>query len=142
MDSHRWPCRRLIRSEQASGPGAATSAHRRVPARLGGQHGGGRQRRAILQHAGALPAGGMPRMMIAYQPMEVIVTPMTTHVHIGFFNEHRRIYTDGRRWPETIKPTFSGYSIGRWLDEDGDGRFDLLEIETRGLKGPRIFDPS
>jgi hypothetical protein len=86
--------------------------------------------------------GGMPRMMIAYQPMEVIVTPDTTHVHIGFFNEHRRIYTDGRDWPKTIKPTFSGYSIGRWIDEDGDGRNDLLEIETRGLKGPRIFDPS
>jgi hypothetical protein len=86
--------------------------------------------------------GGMPRMMIAYQPMEVIVTPDTTHVHIGFFNEHRRINTDGRKWPQTIKPTFSGYSIGRWLDEDGDGRFDLLAVETRGLKGPRIFDPS
>jgi hypothetical protein len=86
--------------------------------------------------------GGMPRMMIAYQPLEVIVTPEVTHVHIGFFNEHRRIYTDGRDWPTTIKPTFSGYSIGRWLDEDRDGRYDVLEVETRGLKGPRIFDPS
>jgi hypothetical protein len=70
--------------------------------------------------------GGMPRMMIAYQPLEVIVTPEVTHVHIGFFNEHRRIYTDGRDW----------------LDEDRDGRYDVLEVETRGLKGPRIFDPS
>src|SRR6185436_4466286 len=38
--------------------------------------------------------GGMPRMMIAYQPLEVIVTTDVTHIHIGFFNEHRRIYTD------------------------------------------------
>jgi hypothetical protein len=86
--------------------------------------------------------GGMPRMMIAYQPLEIIVTPETTHIHIGFFNEHRRIYTDGRAWPKTIEPTFSGYSIGQWIDEDQDGRYDVLEIETRGLKGPRIFDPS
>jgi hypothetical protein len=86
--------------------------------------------------------GGMPRMMIAYQPMEVIITPDLTHIHIGFFNEHRRIYTDGRAWPTAITPTFSGYSIGRWVDEDGDGRYGVLEVETRGLKGPRIFDPS
>ena len=87
--------------------------------------------------------GGMPRMMIAYQPLETIITPEVTHIHIGFFNEHRRIYTDGRDWPSTITPTFSGYSIGRWIDEDGGGgRYDVLEVETRGLKGPRIFDPS
>ncbi len=86
--------------------------------------------------------GGMPRMMIAYQPLEIIITADVTHIHIGFFNEHRRIYTDGRAWPAAITPTFSGYSIGRWIDTAGAGRYDLLEVETRGLKGPRIFDPS
>ena len=35
---------------------------------------------------------------------------------------------------------FSGYSIGQWLDTDGDGRYDTLAVETRGLKGPRTFD--
>jgi hypothetical protein len=35
-----------------------------------------------------------------------------------------------------------GYSIGKWIDEDGDGRFDVLEVETRNLKNPRTFDPS
>ena len=29
----------------------------------------------------------------------------------------------------------SGYSIGHWVDEDGDGRYDVLEVETRGFKG-------
>jgi hypothetical protein len=86
--------------------------------------------------------GGMPRMMVMYQPMEIIITTDITYLHVGLFNELRRIYTDGRDWPGTITPTFSGYSIGRWIDEDGDGRYDVLEIETRGLKGPRIFDPS
>jgi hypothetical protein len=86
--------------------------------------------------------GGMPRMMIAYQPLEAIITPEVTHIHIGFFNEHRRIYTDGRDWPQAMTPTFSGYSIGRWVDAERIGHYDVLEVETRGLKGPRIFDPS
>ncbi len=55
-------------------------------------------------------------------------------------NELRRIYTDGRAWPAKITPTFAGYSIGKWLDEDGDGRYDTLVVETRGFKGPRTFD--
>jgi hypothetical protein len=84
----------------------------------------------------------MPRMMIVYQPMEVIVRAEITYIHIGFFSEFRRIYTDGRDWPGTITPTFSGYSIGRWIEADADGRYRTLEVETRALKGPRIFDPS
>jgi hypothetical protein len=86
--------------------------------------------------------GGMPRMMMAYEPMEVIVLPDTTYIHITFNSEFRRIYTDGRDWPKNEEPSFSGYSIGKWVDEDGDGRYDVLEVETRNLKGPRIFDPT
>ena len=41
-----------------------------------------------------------------------------------------------------MRPTYSGYSIGRWIDEDGDGRYDLLEVETRGFKGPRAYEAS
>ncbi|HEV7984478.1 MAG TPA: hypothetical protein VGP86_16430, partial [Xanthobacteraceae bacterium] len=30
-----------------------------------------------------------------------------------------------------------------WIDEDGDGRYDVLEAETRGpFKGPRAYDAS
>jgi hypothetical protein len=35
-----------------------------------------------------------------------------------------------------------GYSIGKWLDAAGDGRFDTLEVETRNFKGPRTYEPS
>jgi hypothetical protein len=36
-----------------------------------------------------------------------------------------------------------GYSISKWIDEDGDGVFDVLEVETRGpFKGPRAYDAS
>ena len=86
--------------------------------------------------------GGMPRMMMAYEPMEVIILPDITYIHITFNSEFRRIYTDGRDWPKDVELSFSGYSIGKWVDEDGDGRYDVLEVETRNLKGPRIFDPS
>jgi len=86
-----------------------------------------------------LPSG-MPRMMIAYEPIEVIVTPKTTYVRVDHLSEFRRIYTDGRDWPATIEPTFAGYSIGKWIDENGDGRYDVLEAETRAVKGPHSYD--
>jgi hypothetical protein len=86
-----------------------------------------------------LPSG-MPRMMIAYEPMEVMVTPEVTYIRVDHLGDFRRIYTDGRAWPAQITPSFDGHAIGRWIDTDGDGRFDLLEVETRGFKGPRTFD--
>jgi hypothetical protein len=84
--------------------------------------------------------GGMPRTMIVYETLETIITPETTYIRGSYMNELRRVYTDGRDWPEKIRPSFEGYSIGRWLDEDGDGRYDVLEVETRGLRGPRTYD--
>ncbi len=86
---------------------------------------------------------GMPMMMNAYDPMEVVVTPDTTYIMISHVNDsYRRIYTDGRDWPDpaTTLPTFAGYSIGKWLDEDGDGKFDVLEVETRHLRAPHTYD--
>jgi hypothetical protein len=83
---------------------------------------------------------GMPRAMIVYEPMEIVITPETTYIMIEFMHQLRRAYTDGRNWPPTLEPSFAGYSIGRWEDEDGDGRYDALLIETRGMQGPRSFD--
>ena len=85
---------------------------------------------------------GMPRIMNVYDPMEIVITPKVTYILIQHINDMRRIYTDGRPWPKEIDPTFAGYSIGRWIDSDGDGRYDLLEVETRNLKGPRVYDAS
>jgi hypothetical protein len=88
-------------------------------------------------------AAGMPLMMMAFRPLEFIVTPVTTYILIGSDDHYRRIFTDGRDWPTEIEPTFSGYSIGKWIDEDRGGRFDVLEVETRGpFKGPRAYDAS
>ena len=86
-----------------------------------------------------LPSG-MPRMMIGYWPFEFVITPDTVHVLGEHIHSFRRIYTDGRDWPDEIEPSFAGYSIGRWVDSKGTGRFDVLEVETRGMKGPRVMD--
>jgi hypothetical protein len=85
---------------------------------------------------------GMPRVMGAYAPMEIVVTPETTYILIEHIHDNRRIYTDGRDFPPdmALDPQFSGYSIGKWVDEDGDGRYDTLVVETRGLKGPRTYE--
>jgi len=86
---------------------------------------------------------GMPMMMSLYDPMEIIVTPETTYMLISHVNDsYRRIYTDGRDWPAEgdYELTFAGYSIGKWIDEDGDGKYDVLEVETRHFKGPRVYD--
>jgi len=54
----------------------------------------------------------------------------------------RRVFTDGRSWPEDLMPSYLGYSIGTWVDEDGKGTFDTLMVETRGLKADRAFETS
>ncbi len=89
--------------------------------------------------AKCLPSG-MPRMM-ELPVQEYVVTPDTTYILIGASPEVRRIFTDGRDWPADGLATYEGYAIGKWIDEDGDGRFDVLEVETRGpFKGPRAYD--
>src|ERR1700704_231266 len=86
---------------------------------------------------------GMPMMMSLYDPMEIVVTPDITYILISHVNDsYRRIYTDGRDWPAEgeYELTFAGYSIGRWIARDGDGRYDMPEVETRYFKGPRVYD--
>jgi hypothetical protein len=86
---------------------------------------------------------GMPRTMIDYEGMEVIIRPSVTYFLILEPQDQiRRVFTDGRKWPEDIMPSYLGYSIGTWVDEDGDGRFDTLLVETRGLKTDRSFETS
>ena len=75
----------------------------------------------FVGHALCLPAG-MPLMMIAFRPLEFVVTPETTYILIGGSDHFRRIFTDGRDWPKDLEATYAGYSIGKWIDQDGDGR--------------------
>ena len=95
-----------------------------------------------LSGVACLPPG-MPAMMTLFRPMEIVVLPEITYILIDHTHQsHRRIFTDGRAWPKEAEPSFIGYSIGQWIDEDGDGKYDVLEVETRHLKGPRALDPA
>jgi hypothetical protein len=94
-----------------------------------------------LDHA-RCGAEGMPFMTVAFRPLEFIISPDVTYIIIADYDPLRRVYTDGRDWPTNGEATYAGYSIGKWIDEDGDGRYDVLEIETRNFKGPREFDAS
>jgi hypothetical protein len=85
---------------------------------------------------------GMPRIMIAIHHIKFVILPETTYALREVGTQLRRIYTDGRDWPATLTKTADGYSIGKWLDEDGDGRYDTLAVETRGIKGPHSYDSS
>ena len=73
---------------------------------------------------------GMPRAMNVVFPMEIVITPKTSYIMIEYLSMLRRIYTDDRDWPKDQEPAFMGYSIGRWIDEEGTGRYNLLEVET------------
>jgi hypothetical protein len=83
---------------------------------------------------------GMPRVMLALVPIQFVIMPETTYVMLERLSQVRRIYTDGRAWPTRLPGSSLGYSIGKWVDEDGDGRYDTLEVETRGITGPRSYD--
>jgi hypothetical protein len=88
-----------------------------------------------------IPAG-FPRVMIVPKPMEIVLTPNATYFMIQEFNTLRRVYTDGRKFPEDFELSYTGYSIGEWHDTQGSGRYDTLTIETRGIKGPHTYDAS
>jgi hypothetical protein len=83
---------------------------------------------------------GMPRMMTIYDPMEIVVTPSVTYMLLEATSPIRRIFTDGRSWPENPNPSYAGISLGTWIDSGNSGTYDTLEVETRFLKGRRIVD--
>jgi hypothetical protein len=85
---------------------------------------------------------GMPRAMNLILPMEFVIKRDVSYIHMEYLSMLRRIYTDGRSFPNDEASSWMGYSIGRWIDEDGKGRYDVLEVETRNLKNPRTFDAS
>jgi hypothetical protein len=87
-------------------------------------------------------SNGMPRLMTILRQLEIFIRPEITLI-VFENNLPRRIYTDGRDFSAKDNvPSYAGYSIGKWIDEDGDGRYDVLEVETRNFKGPRNYEPS
>jgi hypothetical protein len=71
---------------------------------------------------------GMPSIMgVPQYPIEFFFTPGRVTIHHEAWMQWRNIYTDGRKHPEDLDPTFQGDSIGHW--EGG-----TLVVETIGTK--------
>jgi hypothetical protein len=132
----QWdPSKRLGRDEQAP----LTAEYQRIfEAGLADQASGGQGNDPTYT---CIPPG-MPRAMTVVFPMEIVILPQVTYILQEYVPMIRRVYTDGRPIATEEEPSFLGYSVGTWLDTDGDGKFDTLEIETRNFKGPRTFDAS
>ena len=86
-------------------------------------------------------SNGMPRMATIIRPIEFFIYPWITLI-VYENNIPRRIYTDGRQFQKDEEPSYAGTSIGKWLDTQGTGRYDVLEVETRDFKGPRNYEDS
>ena len=132
----QWdPSKRLGRDEQAP----LTAEYQRIfEAGLADQAAGGQGNDPTYT---CIPPG-MPRAMTVVFPMEIVIQPQVTYILLEYVPMIRRVYTDGRPIATEEEPSFLGYSVGTWLDTDGDGKFDTLEMETRNFKGPRTFDAS
>jgi hypothetical protein len=57
---------------------------------------------------------GVPRILTYGLPMEIIQTPGRVLEFFEYDHFVRQIYTDGRRHPGDLAPTWMGDSIGRW----------------------------
>jgi len=76
---------------------------------------------------------GMPYIYLQFFPMQIIQTPK--EVIELFESDHtvRHIYTDGRKHPTGLKPSYNGHSIGHW---EGD----TLVVDTIGVKSRLWLD--
>jgi hypothetical protein len=78
---------------------------------------------------------GLPGGMMIPIGFQIMQTPAQIAVLFEEFNYYRRIFTDGRQLPETMNPTWFGYSVGRWEK-------DALVVETAGFNDLTWIDIS
>jgi hypothetical protein len=72
--------------------------------------------------------GGIPRIVSSPYPIDIVQTPNLTIISNETLHTFRLIHMDGKPKPANFKPTYLGYSTGRW---EGD----VLVVETTGLNG-------
>jgi hypothetical protein len=78
-------------------------------------------------YARCLP-DGMPAMMMAMFPMEVLQTPGQITIIEEAYNQVRRIYLNEKQVPiDDAEPGFWGHSVGHWQG-------DTLVVNTVGIK--------
>lgn len=74
---------------------------------------------------------GVPRIMAAPMPFEVVITPDVVYFLHESFSQVRRIFMEGHQPAPYPVPTFNGESVGRW---EGD----TLVLKTTGIKGEAL----
>jgi hypothetical protein len=71
---------------------------------------------------------GMPTIMAAVHPIEILQTPRQIVVLAEFLTQTRRIYLNEKMpAPEDISPGYNGYSVGHWQG-------DTLVVQTTGVR--------
>jgi len=94
----------------------------------------------FFDHSARCMPGGMPLITIAFGAMEYIVTPETTYIATGGGEAASSHIHRWARLAHGSRPQlrlYAGYSIGRWIDEDGTGHYTALEVrDARPLQGP------
>ena len=79
------------------------------------------------------PPGG-PRSMVMPYPFEIVQRPGVVYVLFEYDSGVRRIYTDGRKHPAEVEPTWMGHSVGTWQG-------DTLVVDTVALRPETWLDP-
>ena len=76
---------------------------------------------------------GMPYIYLQLFPMQIVQTPKEVIEFFEYDHMVRHIFTDGRKHPDDLTPTYNGHSIGHW---EGD----TLVVDTVGLNGKMWLD--
>ena len=96
------------------------------------------------RHGLHLPAARHAEDDVGRRPHGFLVSPDVTRILFDR-NDYapRRIYTDGRAWPQLAPDdsTFPGFSIGKWVEETAMAA-SMPRVETRHVRGPRTWDQS
>jgi hypothetical protein len=75
-----------------------------------------------------------PMLVVAQYPLEIVQTEGRLTMIFELHNDVRRVYLDGRTPPTGLRPTWMGYSVGRW-----EGK--TLVIRTTAIRDGTINYP-
>ena len=76
---------------------------------------------------------GVPRIYLQPFPFEIVQAPKELVMLYEYDHMVRHIYTDGRKHPDDLSPTYMGHSIGKW---EGD----TLVVDTTGFNDKTWLD--
>jgi len=76
---------------------------------------------------------GVPRIYLQPFPVQIVQTPAELIILYEYDHIVRHVFTDGRKHPEDLSPTYMGHSVGRW---DGD----TFVVDTVGFNDKSWLD--